>query len=198
MHRVDEVGNGGVEHRLADDRVTKRHDAAARLEQAGPHAGGERVAHGRVIGLGHRDHQRRVEVTDHGSGDDDPALCRIEQPEARLGELANGAGHGRVALAPDGRAVVHLHRSGSHVREHHLFDEERHTVGSADDVVDELGGWVGVEQRGDEVRDVACGERIDRQDLDDAVAAQRPQHSSATGASPVLIAAMTVTPSIPA
>ena len=73
-------------------------------------------------------------------------MLRVERSESRLGELADRPRYGGPPVAPDGRPVPHLHGSGAHVRQHDLLDEERHAIGSTDDVRDELVGRSRVEQ----------------------------------------------------
>ena len=101
----------------------------------------------------------------HGARDDHAPVLRVETAEASIDELADRLGHGGVAIAPRGRSVVHFDRAGAEVREHDLFDEQRDSVGAADDVADEVVGRMRVEQRGDEVGDTTHAERLDLDDV---------------------------------
>jgi hypothetical protein len=110
MQRVDDMGDSRVEHGVADDRVAKGDHPAARLEQTGANGAPERVADDGIVGLGDLDDQRGLEVAQHRARDVTPASSRDRK--ASIDELADRLGHGRVAIAPRGRSVVHLDRAG--------------------------------------------------------------------------------------
>ena len=199
VHRVDEMRHRRVEHRLTDDGVAKGDQAAARLEQASRHARRDASLTAASSASCDGDHQRRIEVPDHRSRDDDVAMLRVEQPESRLGELADRPRDGGPPVAPEGRPVPHLHGSGAHVRQHHFLDEERHAIGSTDDVVDELVGRSRVEQRSRSGPPRLRGSRGSTATTSATPSCRNDRtSSSASGASPGLIAATTLTPPIAA
>ena len=175
VHRVDEVRDGRVEHRLADDRVTERGGAAARLQQTRPDAGSQRVGNSRVVGVGNGPHHDGVEVADHGARDHDLTLRLVEEHQTRVDEIANRARNLPRATAPRGTRVVDVHCSHANVPADELFDEQRHAVGACEDVGNERRRRVGVEERGDEVADGSFVERQHLDDVGETVAAQEPR-----------------------